>query len=82
MLLTLVSECLVSEGVKELFCLCSKGELNKYRVPKLLQELTVVDINVHHTPFPDGLIPSTSVLVKMVEDLRVLLMNGRKTVIQ
>lgn len=74
-------KCLVSEGVKELFCLCSKGELNKYRVPKLLEELQENDITVHHTPFPDGLVPSTSELVKIIDDLNVLLMNRRKTVI-
>lgn len=75
-------ECLVSEGVKEVFCLCSKGELNKYRVPKLIGELQENDITVHHTPFPDGLVPSTNELIKIIDDLHVVLMNRRKTIIQ
>ncbi|XP_076100015.1 cyclin-dependent kinase inhibitor 3-like [Mytilus galloprovincialis] len=74
-------KCLVSEGVKEVFCLCSKGELNKYRVPKLIGELQENDITVHHTPFPDGLVPSTSELIKIIDDLHVVLMNRRKTII-
>ena len=77
-----VSECLLSEDVKEVFCLCSKGELNKYRVPRLLQELSAANITVHHTPFPDGLIPSINELVKITDDLHILLMNRKKTVIQ
>ncbi|CAG2192035.1 CDKN3 [Mytilus edulis] len=72
---------LVSEGVKEVFCLCSKGELNKYRVPKLIGELQENDITVHHTPFPDGLVPSTNELIKIIDDLHVVLMNRRKTII-
>ncbi|CAG2191990.1 CDKN3 [Mytilus edulis] len=38
---------LVSEGVMEVFCLCSKGELNKYRVPKLIGELQENDITLY-----------------------------------
>ncbi|VDI31486.1 cyclin-dependent kinase inhibitor 3 [Mytilus galloprovincialis] len=59
----------------------SKGELNKYRVPKLIGELQENDITVHHTPFPDGLVPSTNELIKIIDDLHVVLMNRRKTII-
>ncbi|XP_013396306.1 cyclin-dependent kinase inhibitor 3 isoform X2 [Lingula anatina] len=67
--------------ITEVFVLCTKGELNKYRVPYLLHEYTGADFNVHHHPFPDGQAPSVAGMVKMLEELKVNLMQGRKTLL-
>lgn len=65
-----------------MFCLCSKGELNKYRVPWLLHELTAADITIHHHAFPDGQVPSLSLLMKIVDELHTNLMNDKTSIVQ
>ena len=77
-----ISECLVSEEVQDVFCLCSKGELSKYRVQWLLQELSGAGLTVHHYPFPDGQPPATSQLMKILKELKTILNNQRKPIIQ
>ncbi|XP_046337509.1 cyclin-dependent kinase inhibitor 3-like [Haliotis rufescens] len=74
-------KCLQNSGVKEVFTLCTKGELNKYRVPNLLHDFSGSNITVHHYPFPDGQVPPSSSLLKMVEELRVNIMNQKKSLI-
>ncbi|XP_045168446.1 cyclin-dependent kinase inhibitor 3-like [Mercenaria mercenaria] len=74
-------KCLISEGVGEVFSLCTKGELNKYRVPWLLNEMTGADIVVHHYPFPDGQTPNMASLLKMVDEIQVSVRNGRKPLV-
>lgn len=76
------TECLKSENVDEVFSLCTKGELNKYRVPWLLNEMTGADIIVHHYPFPDGQTPNMPSLLKMVDEILVSVRNGRKPLVQ
>ena len=78
----MILEQLHEEKVQDVFCLCSKGELTKYRTPWLLQELTGADINVHHHPFPDGETPTMAILAKLLDELKVMLLNNRKTLIQ
>ncbi|XP_041351426.1 cyclin-dependent kinase inhibitor 3-like isoform X2 [Gigantopelta aegis] len=68
-------------GIKDVFTLCTRGEMNKYRVPNLLNEFSAYDITVHHYPFPDGQVPPIDSLVKMVEELRINVMNGKKSVV-
>ncbi|KAK3591799.1 hypothetical protein CHS0354_007652 [Potamilus streckersoni] len=72
---------LVNEEVQEVFSLCTKGELKKYRVPLLLQEITSVNIAVHHYPFSDGHVPGMQNLMKMIDEIYAGLVNGKKTVI-
>nr|XP_022334262.1 LOW QUALITY PROTEIN: cyclin-dependent kinase inhibitor 3-like [Crassostrea virginica] len=74
-------KCLVSEEVQDVFCLCSKGELSKYRVQWLLQELSGAGLTVHHYPFPDGQPPATSQLMKILKELKTILNNQRKPII-
>ncbi|KAK3093220.1 hypothetical protein FSP39_012846 [Pinctada imbricata] len=74
-------ECLRTEEVKDIFCLCSKGELNKYRVPDLLTSLAEADITVHHYHFPDGETPPTQLLISMLDELKVAMKNKRKPVV-
>ncbi|KAL5008993.1 hypothetical protein ScPMuIL_014574 [Solemya velum] len=73
--------CMKNSGVEDVFCLCSNGELNKYRVPRLLQEYGDADIDVHRYSFPDGEVPSMGLLMKMLEDIRTNLMKPKKTVV-
>lgn len=75
-------ECLKSAGVDEIFSLCTKGELNMYRVPWLLHELSGADIVVHHYPFPDGQTPNMGSLLKMIDEIKVSVHNGRKPLVQ
>lgn len=69
------------EGIEEVFVFCTRGELNKYRVPDLFDGYAGVDINVHHYPIPDGSTPSISSCMKMLDELRVNLLKGIKTLI-
>lgn len=78
----LFSECLTSARVDEIFSLCTKGELSKYRVPELLHELTGAGILVHHYPFPDGLAPNMGALLKMVDEIKVANQNGKLPIVQ
>ncbi|XP_061174695.1 cyclin-dependent kinase inhibitor 3-like [Saccostrea echinata] len=72
---------LVSEEVQDVYCLCSKGELTKYRVQWLLHELSGAGLTVHHFPFPDGQPPTTAQLMKIIEELKISLNNKRKAII-
>ena len=78
----LLTECLKTEDVQEIFTLCSKGEMNKYRVPWFLNEVSGANMIVHHYPFPDGTVPSMSSLIKMVDEIHLAVQNGRKPVVQ
>lgn len=72
---------LKTESVQEAFVLCTRGELKKYRVPDLLECYAEAAITVHHIPFPDGSVPSMDRCVKLLDELQVCLMEGRKTII-
>lgn len=72
---------LKSQGILEVFVLCTRGELSKYRVPGLIQELTTADITVHQFPFPDGQTPSTASLAEMIEKMLQNLRSERKSLV-
>ncbi|XP_071485596.1 cyclin-dependent kinase inhibitor 3-like [Diadema antillarum] len=72
---------LISQGVEEVFVLCTRGELYKYRVPRLLQEYTTAGLAVHHYPFPDGLVPSPGNCLKMLDEIRLNLVAERGTLV-
>ena len=74
-------EHLREEGITDIFVLCTRGELRKYRVPRLLQEFTTAEFAVHHYPFPDGLVPSTANCMKLLEDIRVNVASDRKCLV-
>ena len=71
-----------SLGVKEVFVLVTRGELNKYRVPTYLEALGEAGLAVHPHPFPDGQTPPIASLTKMIDALRVNLVQGRKCLLQ
>lgn len=76
------TEELQNQGVQEVFIFCTRGELNKYRVPSLLEVYRQRGFAVHHTPFPDGDAPELEQCCQILDELQVSLQNNRRTVIQ
>ncbi|XP_028422202.1 cyclin-dependent kinase inhibitor 3 [Perca flavescens] len=72
---------LQNQGVQEVFVFCTRGELNKYRVPSLLEVYRQRGFTVHHTPFPDGDVPELEQCCHILRKLHVSLENNRRTVI-
>uniref|UniRef100_A0A8C6TWU6 protein-tyrosine-phosphatase n=1 Tax=Neogobius melanostomus TaxID=47308 RepID=A0A8C6TWU6_9GOBI len=73
---------LQSQGVQSVFVFCTRGELNKYRVPSLLEAYRQCGFAVHHMPFLDGDAPELEHCCRILEQLRHNLDNNRRTVIQ
>ncbi|XP_052272413.1 cyclin-dependent kinase inhibitor 3-like isoform X2 [Dreissena polymorpha] len=74
-------ECLQAEGVDSVLCLCTKGELNKYRVPGLLSELELANIDVHHYPYLDGTAPNIRTMLQIVDEILMLVKKGSKPLV-
>ncbi|XP_034713512.1 cyclin-dependent kinase inhibitor 3 isoform X2 [Etheostoma cragini] len=72
---------LQNQGVQDVFVFCTRGELNKYRVPSLLEVYLQRGFTVHHTPFPDGDVPELEQCCHILKKLQVCLENNRRTVI-
>uniref|UniRef100_A0A8C6U0K1 Cyclin-dependent kinase inhibitor 3 n=1 Tax=Neogobius melanostomus TaxID=47308 RepID=A0A8C6U0K1_9GOBI len=72
---------LQSQGVQSVFVFCTRGELNKYRVPSLLEAYRQCGFAVHHMPFLDGDAPELEHCCRILEQLRHNLDNNRRTVI-
>ncbi|XP_030308074.1 cyclin-dependent kinase inhibitor 3 isoform X4 [Calypte anna] len=72
---------LKSHGTQDVFVLCTRGELLKYRVPNLLDAYQQHGICVHHHPIPDGDAPDIAQCCKILEELRSCLESNRKTII-
>ncbi|XP_058472069.1 cyclin-dependent kinase inhibitor 3 [Solea solea] len=70
-----------NQGVQDVFVLCTRGELTKYRVPSLLDAYQQRGFTVHHMPFTDGAAPELKLCCQILEELRVSLENSRRTVI-
>ncbi len=70
------------EGIAEVFVLCTRGELRKFRVPDLIPALEEHDLTVHHHPFPDGMSPSMEEGMKLLDELKTNLKQGRKSLVQ
>uniref|UniRef100_A0A8C5T818 protein-tyrosine-phosphatase n=1 Tax=Malurus cyaneus samueli TaxID=2593467 RepID=A0A8C5T818_9PASS len=65
----------------DIFVLCTRGELSKYRVPNLIDTYHQHGMCVHHYPIPDGNAPDIATCCKILEELRNCLENNRKTMI-
>ncbi|XP_078591597.1 cyclin-dependent kinase inhibitor 3-like [Branchiostoma floridae x Branchiostoma japonicum] len=74
-------EDLKAQSICDIFVLCTRGELNKYRVPRLLERYEDADFTVHHHSFPDGTVPAMAACVKLLEEMKVCLSQGKKTLI-
>ncbi|KFP25662.1 Cyclin-dependent kinase inhibitor 3, partial [Colius striatus] len=72
---------LKNHGTQDIFVLCTRGELFKYRVPSLIDTYQQHGICVHHHPIPDGNTPDIARCCKILEELRSCLENNRKTII-
>ncbi|XP_041827102.1 cyclin-dependent kinase inhibitor 3 [Melanotaenia boesemani] len=72
---------LQSQGVQDVFVFCTRGELNKYRVPSLLEVYWQRGFTVHHMPFLDGDAPELEQCCQILEELQLNLESGRKTLI-
>ncbi|KAF0043940.1 hypothetical protein F2P81_003098 [Scophthalmus maximus] len=72
---------LQNQGVQDVFVFCTRGELNKYRVPSLLEVYRQRGFTVHHAPFPDGDAPELRQCCQILEELQVGLDNSRRTLI-
>ncbi|XP_053290164.1 cyclin-dependent kinase inhibitor 3 [Pleuronectes platessa] len=72
---------LKNQGVQDVFVFCTRGELNKYRVPSLLDVYRQRGLTVHHTPFLDGDAPELQQCCQILAELQVGLESNRRTVI-
>ncbi|NWU96725.1 CDKN3 inhibitor, partial [Upupa epops] len=72
---------LKSFGTRDIFVLCTRGELSKYRVPNLLDTYQENGICVHHHPIPDGDAPDIAKCCKILEELLSCLESNWKTII-
>lgn len=72
---------LQSQGVQEIFVFCTRGELNKYRVPSLLEVYQQHGFNVHHVPIPDGNAPEFGQCCQILDALQHSLNDNRRTLI-
>ncbi|NXC46390.1 CDKN3 inhibitor, partial [Penelope pileata] len=72
---------LKSYGTQDIFVLCTKGELFKYRVPSLIDTYQQHGICVHHYPVVDGDTPDIATCCKILEDLRSCLEGNHKTIV-
>ncbi|XP_061469299.1 cyclin-dependent kinase inhibitor 3 [Rhineura floridana] len=68
-------------GVQDIFVLCTRGELSKYRVPHLLEAYQNQGITVHHHPIPDGDTPDIAKCCVILRELQSCLECNRKTLI-
>ncbi|XP_069713025.1 cyclin-dependent kinase inhibitor 3 isoform X2 [Phaenicophaeus curvirostris] len=68
-------------GTQDIFVLCTRGELVKYRVPNLIDAYQQHGICVHHHPIPDGDAPDIDKCCRILEELRSCLERNRKTII-
>ncbi|XP_034289293.1 cyclin-dependent kinase inhibitor 3 isoform X2 [Pantherophis guttatus] len=72
---------LKSHGVLDVFVLCTKGELTKYRVPHLMETYQNYGITVHHHPIPDGGTPDIARCCVILNELRNCLESKQKATI-
>ncbi|KAF7710748.1 cyclin-dependent kinase inhibitor 3 isoform X1 [Silurus meridionalis] len=69
------------QGIQDVFVLCERAELVRYRVPCLLESYTRSGLNVHHLPFPDGGVPEMPQCARILDELQHCLHTQRRTVI-
>ncbi|XP_010185984.1 PREDICTED: cyclin-dependent kinase inhibitor 3 [Mesitornis unicolor] len=72
---------LKSCGTQDIFVLCTRRELSRYRVPNLIDTYQQHGICVHHYPISGGDVPDIGNCCKILEDLRSCLENNRKTIV-
>ena len=78
----LISDYIQSLGIEDVFTLCTRGELHKYRAMQLVEKLEDKDIAVHQHSFPDGTAPNIGVLVRLLDQVSTVIKNGHKCLLQ
>ena len=76
------TEAIKKEGITDVFVLCTRGELRKFRVPDLIEKLKDSELAVHHHPFPDGTTLSISDTLGLLDTMKTSLRNGSKCLVQ
>lgn len=74
-------DCLKEMKVEEVFCFCTNGELYMYRAKELFDKYRNAGINCNHYPIEDGLVPDISTLMSLLEEIRLCLVSGKKTLL-
>nr|XP_057913024.1 cyclin-dependent kinase inhibitor 3 isoform X2 [Doryrhamphus excisus]XP_057913025.1 cyclin-dependent kinase inhibitor 3 isoform X2 [Doryrhamphus excisus]XP_057913026.1 cyclin-dependent kinase inhibitor 3 isoform X2 [Doryrhamphus excisus]XP_057913027.1 cyclin-dependent kinase inhibitor 3 isoform X2 [Doryrhamphus excisus] len=69
------------QGVRDVYVLCTRGELAKYRVPSLLEVYRQRGFTVHHEPFPDGDTPELEQCCRILDQLQDSLESQHRTII-
>ena len=77
----MTAEYLKANEVKEIIVLCTHGEFNKYRVPKLLPRLTEAGFSVHHHAIIDGCVAPVDELQHILDKIRSSLSQNKKTIV-
>ncbi|MCJ8750185.1 hypothetical protein PDJAM_G00259650 [Pangasius djambal] len=72
---------LCAQGVQDVFVLCERAELVRYRVPCLLECYARRGLRMHHLPFPDGGAPELQHCTRILDELQHCLHAQRRTVI-
>jgi cyclin-dependent kinase inhibitor 3 len=75
-------ETIQKAGIKDVFVLCTSGELERCRVPSLLQELASADLSVHYHPLEEGGVPSNEECVLLLTQLIDCVKSRRPTLVQ
>ncbi|XP_010080900.1 PREDICTED: cyclin-dependent kinase inhibitor 3, partial [Pterocles gutturalis] len=68
-------------GTQDIFVLCTRRELFKYRVPNLIDTYQQHGICVYHYPIPVGGTPDIANCCRILEELRSCLESNRRTII-
>lgn len=68
--------------IQEIFVLCTRGELIKYRTPELLPLYEEAGFTLHHWPIQDGSVPAMDDLLHLLHDVQVTFFSGAKILIQ
>nr|CAD7415621.1 unnamed protein product [Timema poppensis] len=68
-------------SISHVCCLCTGGELAKYRVPQLIDEYKKCGLSVFHLPIPDGDPPSIPVAIALIENIKCALDSQHKVLV-
>nr|CAD7204230.1 unnamed protein product [Timema douglasi] len=68
-------------SISHVCCLCTSGELAKYRVPQLIDEYKKCGLSVFHLPIPDGDPPSIPVATALIENIKCALDSQHKVLV-
>nr|CAD7442264.1 unnamed protein product [Timema bartmani]CAD7463168.1 unnamed protein product [Timema tahoe] len=80
-LLMLSADVLKRASISHVCCLCTSGELAKYRVPQLIDEYKNGGLSVFHLPIPDGDPPTIPIAIALIENIKFALDSQHKVLV-